>query len=176
MSAFARRQPAKAYVRARGAPIVVKADGLAAGKGVVVAETVGEAEAAIDMILGGGLGEAGAELVIEEFLEGEEASFFALCDGETAIAAGVGAGSQARLRRRQGTEHRRHGRLFAGADRRCGDERSASWAKSSADVARDAGDGRALQRRSLRRPDDHRRKDRSSSNTMSASAIRNAKS
>jgi phosphoribosylamine--glycine ligase len=76
---------AKAYVRERGAPIVVKADGLAAGKGVVVAESVAEAEAAIDMILGGGLGMAGAELVIEEFLSGEEASFFALCDGETAL-------------------------------------------------------------------------------------------
>jgi phosphoribosylamine--glycine ligase len=77
--------PAKAHVRERGAPIVVKADGLAAGKGVVVAESVAEAEAAIEMILGGGVGEAGAELVIEEFLAGEEASFFALCDGETAL-------------------------------------------------------------------------------------------
>jgi phosphoribosylamine--glycine ligase len=83
---FRAADQAKAYARARGAPIVVKADGLAAGKGVVVAENLPEAEAAIDMILGGGLGEAGAELVIEEFLEGEEASFFALCDGETAIA------------------------------------------------------------------------------------------
>ena len=77
---------AKAYVRAQGAPIVVKADGLAAGKGVVVAASVSEAEAAIDMMFGGGLGEAGAEVVVEEFLQGEEASFFALCDGETAIA------------------------------------------------------------------------------------------
>ena len=64
---------------------MVKADGLAAGKGVVVAQTVAEAEAAIDMMFGGGLGDAGAEVVVEEFLEGEEASFFALCDGETAI-------------------------------------------------------------------------------------------
>jgi len=76
---------AKAYVQARGAPIVVKADGLAAGKGVVVAQSVGEAEAAIDMMFGGSLGEAGGEVVVEEFLDGEEASFFALCDGETAI-------------------------------------------------------------------------------------------
>jgi phosphoribosylamine--glycine ligase len=83
---FRAADQAKAYARACGAPIVVKADGLAAGKGVVVAESLAEAEAAIDMILDGGLGEAGAELVIEEFLEGEEASFFALCDGETAIA------------------------------------------------------------------------------------------
>jgi phosphoribosylamine---glycine ligase len=77
---------AKAYVRQRGAPIVVKADGLAAGKGVIVAGTLEEAEAAIDLMFAGGLGEAGAEVVIEEFLRGEEASFFALCDGETAIA------------------------------------------------------------------------------------------
>ena len=76
---------AKAYIRSRGAPIVVKADGLAAGKGVVVAQSVAEAEAAADMMFGGGLGDAGGELVIEDFLDGEEASFFALCDGETAI-------------------------------------------------------------------------------------------
>jgi phosphoribosylamine---glycine ligase len=80
---FSTVAPAKDYVRTRGAPIVIKADGLAAGKGVVVAETLAEADAAIDTILGGGLG--GGELVIEEFLVGEEASFFALCDGEHAI-------------------------------------------------------------------------------------------
>ncbi|MGB6351070.1 MAG: phosphoribosylamine--glycine ligase, partial [Pseudolabrys sp.] len=77
---------AKEYVRKKGAPIVVKADGLAAGKGVVVADNVQEAEAAIDMMFGGGLGEPAWEIVIEECLVGEEASFFALCDGETAIA------------------------------------------------------------------------------------------
>jgi phosphoribosylamine--glycine ligase len=81
---------AKAYVRKKGAPIVVKADGLAAGKGVVVAETAAEAEAAIDMMFSGGrdnpLGERAWEIVIEDCLVGEEASFFALCDGETAIA------------------------------------------------------------------------------------------
>jgi len=87
-AAFARFKEAgaaKAYIRAHGAPIVVKADGLAAGKGVVVAQSEAEAEAAIEMMFGGGLGGAGGEVVIEEFLEGEEASFFALCDGETAI-------------------------------------------------------------------------------------------
>ncbi len=82
---FRAAEPARAYVRARGTPIVIKADGLAAGKGVIVAQNLAEAEAAIDMMLGGGLGGAGAELVVEEFLEGEEASFFALCDGDTAI-------------------------------------------------------------------------------------------
>jgi phosphoribosylamine--glycine ligase len=82
---FTATAAAKDYVRARGVPIVIKADGLAAGKGVVVAQSLPEAESAIDMILGGGLGEAGAELVIEEFLAGEEASFFVLCDGDTAL-------------------------------------------------------------------------------------------
>jgi phosphoribosylamine--glycine ligase len=77
---------AKDYVRKKGAPIVVKADGLAAGKGVVVSETVAEAEAAIDVMFGGGLGAPAWEIVIEDCLIGEEASFFALCDGETAIA------------------------------------------------------------------------------------------
>jgi phosphoribosylamine---glycine ligase len=83
---FTAAAPAKAYVRTQGAPIVVKADGLAAGKGVVVAASVAEAEAAVDMMFGGELGAAGAEVVVEEFLTGEEASFFAICDGERAIA------------------------------------------------------------------------------------------
>ena len=82
---FDAASPARDYARKRGAPIVVKADGLAAGKGVVVAGSVEEALAAIDMMFGGGLGPAGAEVVIEDFLQGEEASFFALCDGEVAI-------------------------------------------------------------------------------------------
>ena len=76
---------AKAYIRSQGLPIVVKADGLAAGKGVVVATTEAEALAAVDMMFAGGFGDAGAEVVIEEFLQGEEASFFALCDGEHAL-------------------------------------------------------------------------------------------
>jgi phosphoribosylamine--glycine ligase len=83
---FTAAAPAKGYARAQGAPIVVKADGLAAGKGVVVAATIEEADAAIDMMFGGGLGDAGAEVLIEEFLQGEEISFFALCDGKHAIA------------------------------------------------------------------------------------------
>jgi phosphoribosylamine---glycine ligase len=76
---------AKTYIRAQGAPIVVKADGLAAGKGVVVAMTLDEALDAVDMIFAGGLGGAGAEVVVEQFMTGEEASFFALCDGEHAL-------------------------------------------------------------------------------------------
>jgi phosphoribosylamine--glycine ligase len=83
---FTDADAAKAYIRAQGAPIVVKADGLAAGKGVVVAMTLQEALAAIDMMFEGGFGGAGAEVVVEEFMTGEEASFFALCDGEHALA------------------------------------------------------------------------------------------
>ena len=76
---------AHTYLDTQTAPIVVKADGLAAGKGVIIAETLEQAHAAIDDILGGAFGAAGAELVIEEFMTGEEASFFVLCDGENAL-------------------------------------------------------------------------------------------
>ena len=82
---FENAEAALAYVRAQGAPIVVKADGLAAGKGVVVAKTLREAEDAIAMMFAGTFGAAGTEVVIEEYLEGREISFFALCDGDTAI-------------------------------------------------------------------------------------------
>ena len=151
-AAGSRRRPTS---RKQGAPIVVKADGLAAGKGVVVAQTVAEAEAAIDMMFGGGLGAAGAEVVIEEFLVGEEASFFALCDGETAIPL---ASAQ---------DHKRVG------DGDTGPNTGGMGAYSPAPVmtpemtartmdeiilpdhAGDEGDGRALQGRAVRRPDDH---------------------
>ena len=86
---FTDASAAKAYIRAQGAPIVVKADGLAAGKGVIIAETVAEAEAAIDDMFGGAFGGAGAEVVIEEFMQGEEASFFVLCDGTDVLPIGT---------------------------------------------------------------------------------------
>ena len=77
---------ALAYIRDKGAPIVVKADGLAAGKGVIVAMTLEEAEAAVrDMLSGNAFGDAGARVVIEEFLDGEEASFISMVDGHTAL-------------------------------------------------------------------------------------------
>ena len=82
---FRDRDAALAHLRATGAPVVVKADGLAAGKGVVVAGTLAEAEAAVGAMLGGALGQAGVEIVIEEHLAGEEASFFALTDGTTVL-------------------------------------------------------------------------------------------
>ena len=83
---FADAASAKAYVTGQKLPIVVKADGLAAGKGVVIAATREEAESAIDACFSGAFGSAGSEVVIEEFLDGEEASFFALSDGKTALA------------------------------------------------------------------------------------------
>ncbi len=79
-------EPALAYLREKGAPIVVKADGLAAGKGVIVAVTLDEAEAAVrDMLAGNAFGDAGARVVIEEFLDGEEASFISMVDGRSAL-------------------------------------------------------------------------------------------
>jgi len=86
---FTDPEAAKAHIRAQGAPIVVKADGLAAGKGVIVAETEEQAVEAIDDMFGGAFGGAGAEVVIEEFMEGEEASFFVLCDGTDALPIGT---------------------------------------------------------------------------------------
>ncbi|MEC3862261.1 phosphoribosylamine--glycine ligase [Mesobacterium sp. TK19101] len=86
---FTEAEAAKAHVRTQGAPIVVKADGLAAGKGVIIAQTVAEAEAAIDDMFGGSFGAAGAEVVIEEFMQGEEASFFVLVDGDVCLPIGT---------------------------------------------------------------------------------------
>ncbi len=83
---FTEVEPALAYLREKGAPIVVKADGLAAGKGVIVAETLEQAEEAVrDMLSGNAFGDAGCRVVIEEFLEGEEASFIVLVDGENVL-------------------------------------------------------------------------------------------
>ncbi len=86
---FTNAEAAKAYIREQGAPIVVKADGLAAGKGVIVAMDLQTALDAVDDMFGGAFGGAGAEVVVEEFMEGEEASFFILCDGKTALPVGT---------------------------------------------------------------------------------------
>jgi phosphoribosylamine---glycine ligase len=95
---FTEIEPALAYLREKGAPIVIKADGLAAGKGVIVAMTLAEAEEAVrDMLAGNAFGDAGSRVVIEEFLDGEEASFIVM------------------VRWRQRPEHRRHGRLLPSA-------------------------------------------------------------
>ena len=83
---FTNASEAKEYIKEQGAPIVVKADGLAAGKGVIVAMTLEEAYEAVDsMLVNNSFGSAGSRIIIEEFLEGEEASFFALVDGENAL-------------------------------------------------------------------------------------------
>ncbi len=83
---FTEIDAARAYIEEQGAPIVIKADGLAAGKGVTVAQTVEEAlAAAADALEGNRFGEAGAEIVVEEFLDGEEVSVFAICDGESSL-------------------------------------------------------------------------------------------
>ena len=86
---FTDAQAARAYIKAHGTPIVVKADGLAAGKGVIVAMSEAEALAAVDDMFGGAFGGAGAEVVIEEFMEGEEASLFVLCDGTDILSIGT---------------------------------------------------------------------------------------
>ena len=86
---FKEATAAKRFVAKKGVPIVIKADGLAAGKGVIIAENIEDANAAIEDIFGGQFGEAGAELVVEEFLEGEEASFFVLTDGENILPFGT---------------------------------------------------------------------------------------
>ncbi|MHA3977156.1 phosphoribosylamine--glycine ligase [Halovulum sp. GXIMD14794] len=86
---FTEESPALAYLDKTGAPVVVKADGLAAGKGVTVAVDLDTAKDAVRAIFGGAFGDAGAEVVIEEFMEGEEASFFVLCDGEDFLPIGT---------------------------------------------------------------------------------------
>ena len=94
---FSELAPALEYIRAQSAPIVIKADGLAAGKGVVVAMTVAEAEqAATDMLAGGSFGDAGARIVVEEYLDGEEASFIVVTDGTTILPLATSQDHKAR--------------------------------------------------------------------------------
>jgi phosphoribosylamine--glycine ligase len=99
--AFTELAAAEVYVRERGVPIVIKADGLAAGKGVVIAQTSAEAVAAAESMLAGRFGSAGDEIVVEEFLQGEEASFIVICDGRHALPM---ASSQDHKRIRDGDE------------------------------------------------------------------------
>ena len=94
---FSELDPALAYIRKQGAPIVIKADGLAAGKGVVVAMTLDDAEtAATDMLAGNKFGDAGARIVVEEFLDGEEASFIVITDGEAVLSLATSQDHKAR--------------------------------------------------------------------------------
>ena len=94
---FSEPGPALEYIRAQGAPVVIKADGLAAGKGVIVAKTLDEAEAAAtDMLTGGKFGDAGARIVVEEFLDGEEASFIVVTDGTDVLPMATSQDHKAR--------------------------------------------------------------------------------
>lgn len=94
---FTELQPALEYIREQGAPIVIKADGLAAGKGVIVATGLEEAEqAATDMLAGGSFGDAGARIVVEEYLEGEEASFIVITDGDSILPLATSQDHKAR--------------------------------------------------------------------------------
>ena len=104
-AAFTELEPALGYLRARGAPIVVKADGLAAGKGVILAKSLTEAESAVrDMLAGNAFGDAGHRVVIEEFLEGEEASFIVMCDGRSVLPLASSQDHKARFEGDRGPE------------------------------------------------------------------------
>ncbi len=147
----------EALARIAGAryPLVLKADALAAGKGVVICEDEAEARAAVEeMFTQRRFGDT--EVVIEEFLEGEELSLLALCDGERGDRDGAGAGLQADLRRRRGAEHRRHGQLLAGAGHRPRARRRARARRPPADRRRAGAARDPLPRRPLRGPDDDR--------------------
>ncbi len=104
---FSDADTAKEFIRSRGARSSSRPTALASGKGVVVAESIAEAEAAVDQMLGGLFGTAGQTLVIEEFLDGEEISFFALCDGKNARAFASAQDHKRVGGRRHGAEHRR---------------------------------------------------------------------
>ena len=125
---FTEAAPARAFCRELGAPLVVKADGLAAGKGAIVCRTLEEADRALALCLEErAFGASGRTVVVEEFMEGEEASFFVDRRRPIGPAARRRPGPQDRLRRRPGPEHRRHGRVLAGAGRRPATPPSGSW-------------------------------------------------
>ena len=106
-------EEAKAYIETQTPPIVVKADGLAAGKGVIIAESVDDAVAAAkDMLSGNAFGNAGAEIVVEEFMDGEELSYFALADGETILPLTSAQDHKRAFDGDEGLEYGRHGCLF----------------------------------------------------------------
>ena len=134
---FADAASAKAYLATQTLPIVIKADGLAAGKGVTIAETKAEAEAAIDACFAGAFGAAGAEAGDRGIPARRGSELLRSGRRHDRAAARHGAGPQARLRRRPGPEHRRHGRLFAGADHDAGALPPRHGGDHRADGARD---------------------------------------
>ncbi len=151
---FTRADFDAAWLRAQRTPIVVKASGLAAGKGVVIAHSTGEALAAVEEMFAGRFGAAGDTVVVEEFLAGEEASFIVMADGVTRAAVRQLAGPQARRRRRQRAQYRRHGRVFA----RAGGDPGRARARHARSDRTHAGRSRlrwhAVHRLPLCRPDD----------------------
>ena len=114
---FTRASFDAAWVRAQRAPLVVKADGLAAGKGVVICQRAEDAVETAEAMFAGRFGAAGSTIVVEEFLEGEEASFIAMVDGTHVLPLATSQDHKRLRRRRPGTQHRRHGRVLARAGR-----------------------------------------------------------
>ena len=125
------RAPPRPTWRRRSCPSSSRPTAWRPARAWSIAETAASAEAAVEACFAGAFGAAGAEVVIEEFLEGEEASFFALVDGEHVLPLADGAGPQARRRRRYRPQHRRHGRLFAGARDDARDDAPDAWTRSS---------------------------------------------
>ena len=143
-------------------PIVVKADGLAAGKGVVVAaDAARQAHEAIDDCFGGAFGAAGAEVVIEEFLDGEEASFFALVDGETALPLATAQDHKRAFDGDQGPNTGGMGAYSPAPIMTPAALRARDGRDRAPDGARDAGARHAVQGRALCRADDQERRGRS---------------
>ena len=167
-----RRRWPRSRAASSAIPLVLKADGLAAGKGVVIAEDRAAAEAAVRAaMVERRFGAAGDRLVLEEFLVGEEASYFVLADGDAVRAARVGAGSQAHLRRRPRAEYRRHGRVRAEPADDAGDRAARASTRSSAGARGMAARRASVPRVPLRRPDADRRRPEGRSSSTCASAI-----
>ena len=155
---FDNRDAALAYVREKGAPIVIKADGLAAGKGVIMAETLEAAVAGIEACFDGAFGAAGASVVIEEWLDGEEASFFALCDGEHVVPL---ASAQDHKRAFDGDEGPNTGGMGAYSPAPVMTPEMTRRTMDEIILPTRRGDARtryAVSGRALRRADDHRRR------------------
>ena len=158
-ASFTELEAALAYLKQQQIPIVVKADGLAAGKGVVVAASRQQAEQAVrDMLAGNRFGAAGCRVVIEEFLEGEEASFIVLADGKTGPAHGHQPGPQARGRSGHRPQHRGHGRVFTGPGGHPTNPRAHHGGDHPTNHQRHGGGGQPLYRLPLRGFDDRRRR------------------
>ncbi len=152
---FTELDAALAYIRERGAPIVVKADGLAAGKGVVVATTWPRHKPLPPRCCPGrASASAGTRIVVEDYLAGEEASFIVVTDGDTVLPLATSQDHKARDEGDTGPEHGRHGRLLAGAGRDAGRRARDRGAGDPTDARGHAGRGHQLHGLPVCRPDD----------------------